>query len=230
MVSAKNQKGSEKLLPAPVIPGELNPEGLISVVDASKGFRFECKVNQAYRDDVLSVLMDDAQTPIFERRVEHDIGPESPPFEFILPVRMATEGVHHLSQQLNGAQPSPKKQFIIDLTPHYSSGAPPAPKPPADLPDGKVTSGYLDDNGGVLFSFEDPEGWAPGDSMRLYWDRSDGVPLETVPLREFGNTYLLTATVIRSTGSGQFSFYYALMDLAGNVSQRSRPLLVEVDI
>ncbi|AZE55042.1 hypothetical protein C4K03_2887 [Pseudomonas synxantha] len=230
MVSAENQKGSEELLPAPVIPRELNPEGLISVVDARKGFQFECKVNQAFRNDVLSVLIDDAPTPIFNRTIEHDIGPESPPFEFILPIRFATEGFHHLRQQLNGAQPSPKKQFIIDFTPHYSSGAPPAPRPPADLPDGKVTSIYLDDNGGVLFSFEDPEDWAPGDTMRLYWGGSDGVPLETVPLREFGNTYLLTATVIRSTGPGRFLFYYVLMDLAGNVSQRSRSLSLEVDI
>lgn len=42
MVSAENQKGSEELLPAPGIPGELNPEGLMQ----EKAFNLNAKLTK----------------------------------------------------------------------------------------------------------------------------------------------------------------------------------------
>jgi len=232
MVSAKNEKRSEESLPAPVIPGEKNPEGLISSADATKGFRFECKVNQAYEGDVLGILLDNGQLPILQELIKDDIGPEGRLFEFTFPVSLASEGTHNLRQQLNREQPSPEKRFIIDYTPPYSHERPPEPSPPTDLPGGKVTSVYLEDKGGVLFSFEDPKGWAPGDTMRLYWNRSPGgdFSLEPVPLKEFGNTYFLPATTIRSAGAGGVYLNYQLEDLAGNLSPRSLPLPLKIDI
>jgi len=234
MVSAKNEKRSEELLPAPVIPGELNSDGLISVEDARRGFLFKCKVNEAYEGDVLSVLLDDSVAPIFRINIQDDMDDDSPPFEFTFPGGRASEGTHRLRQQLIpfGQQPiiSGAKQFIIDLTSHYE---PAQPSLPANLPDGKVTSDYLDEHGGVKFSFEDPVDWQPGDTNRLYWcDEFTNFPplLERVPLEEKGNTYLLKADDIRRSGSGRFYFWNALQDLAGNISRVSSPIRLQVDL
>ncbi|MFV9652844.1 hypothetical protein ACK129_29625 [Pseudomonas citrulli] len=234
MVSAKNEKRSEELLPPPVIPGELNSEGFISVDDARSGFLFKCKVNEAYKGDVLRVLLDDSRAPIFSIRIQDDMDDDSPPFEFTFPAVLAREGTYRLRQELmmSGEQPiiSEAKQFIIDFTPHDE---PARPLLLANLPDGKVTSDYLDEHGGVKFSFEDPEGWKPGDTNRLYWcDEFTNFPpfLERVPLEEKGNTYLLKADDISRSGPGIFYFWNELQDLAGNISRASPPIRLQVDL
>ncbi|WP_156338254.1 hypothetical protein [Pseudomonas sp. MIACH] len=233
MVSAKNEKRSEELLPAPVIPGELNSDGLISVEDARRGFLFECKVDFAHKGDVLNVLLNNA--PLFHFDITHDMDEKSPPIEFTFPARLARDGTYFLKQALfESGSPVPvisdAKQFIIDFTPHYE---PAQPSLLSNLPDGKVTSDYLDEHGGVKFSFEDPEDWQPGDTNRLYWcDEFTNFPplLERVPLEEKGNTYLLKADDIRRSGPGRFYFWSALQDLAGNISRASSPVILQVDL
>lgn len=221
-------------LPTPTIPVELNDQGVISVEDARRGFKCLCKVNEAYpgyRLEFYEGYPGSWPSPIFTLTIDQVIGPDSEPFEFELPVSRLSEGVHYVKQRLidvaGVGEDSLEKQYIVDFTAPYSFSFPPAASPPANLPEGsQITPGYLEQYGGVLFTFEDSPDWAQDDSQYIYWslDPNPEVSecIDTVAWHATGNTYFLTAAVIQAAGTGTFWFVFALMDLAGNRSRNSR--------
>lgn len=233
------------VLPAPSIEGLVDPTmypGLVSREIADKNFlEVEIPVwspasTIAARPDTLDIHLDDIGDFQSGRISSEPIFFTSPiPTTHMVNIarRFLTEGTHTLSYRVisfggndSGSSEAP---LVIDRTAPYDS-IPDGPRrltlPPGWT--GSITQALLDANpGGVPFGIPayDAEGAHPGDRWRLYYGDSLTVIAEGAVLPDRA---VLFTQAMADTADGPRRLVYRLVDVAGNISDKSFELPINV--
>ncbi|KAA0941186.1 MULTISPECIES: hypothetical protein [unclassified Pseudomonas] len=154
-----------------------------------------------------------------------------------VPRRLLTEGNHHFSYKITSGGPggnesgSPQVPLVIDRTAPYDS-IPDGPRMltlPAGWP-GSLTEVFMashDAAGGVPFGIPDyaAEGADPGDRWRLFDGESD-VPVAEGPA--FPDRVVRYSRALAEVSDGSKKLQYRLVDVAGNISERSFELPISI--